>query len=445
MATSTSDDDYAADPVPADKRIAWPLVFFAQMGGATSLFFMQMTSVLVLNFGSRIALISIVYASVVGSAVGFGICRTAIKTGFGTNVLARRVLGFRGAGLCSIMLATNGFVYFAVEATIMGTSLKRFFPGLALWCVLPVLSLGMIPLIWFGMRVLAKLQLATFFLYLALLGFALYRSILAPSEGYDWLHFVPLRHPTFSIGLISGIGTMNSVIFISGMLAADYTRFARVSDIGPASLISGIGFQLFCYAFSGLLGLWFGVRYMDPNPGAYFVTMLGGWGTVFAIATQLRINLFNMYGGSIAFLNVLRQFADIVVSRHLTVALFGVAVALVLMFGLMSNLSLALNIVGMFTTCFTCLVLVDVFVLRPLTREEEAGGGTTHDSLPDWQWPAVGALVAGTTIGCVLEIGVFGPALAWLASLVAALCVTLFYACANRFFKSGEDAVSRSA
>ena len=418
MAAAALDSDYATDPVPDDKRIAWPLVFFAEMGVATALFFMQISSIVALRYGSRVAIIAIVYASIASSLVGFRICKVSATTGYGMNLLARRALGYRGAMLFSLIFGVNSVIYFGAEASIMGASLKPILPGVSLSVVLPAIALGMVPLVWFGMRVLARLQLMTFVLYAILLAAALAVSLGGSADKFAWLHYMPVKSPPFAAALVGAIGTMNSVVFTSALVTADYARFVRRSEMRAANLWVGIGFQAFCYGFSGMLGLWFSTRYHDTNPGAYFVTMIAGWGTLFAIATQLRINLSNMYSGSIAFLNLLRQVANLVVSRHLMVLLFGLVAAAALLFDLLSNLTVALGVIGMFVTCFACLVLVDCYVLHPEWSQHHQDG---------WCWPAVTSLVAATCLGCLLQTGMLGRTWSDLASLVAALVQSVLY------------------
>jgi purine-cytosine permease-like protein len=423
MAAATHDDDYSADPVPDSKRIAWHLAFFAEMGIATALFFLQVTSILTLRYGSAVTLMAIAYAVIAAACIGAGICWAAISTGFGSNLLARRALGYRGAVLFSLIYSANAFVYFAAEATIMGSSLTHLMPDIPLRLVLPAIALAMIPLVWFGMRLLARLQMLTFILYAVLLLAAIVISLMAPSSGRDWLHYKPATAPPLALSLLAAAGTMNSLIFISGLITSDYARFIHRSEIKIGTLFLGIGFQAFCFIFSGVLGIWFAVRYLNDNPGSYFVIMLSGWGTLFAIATQLRINLSNMYMGTISFVNFVQQVANIEVSRHFMVLLFGVSVSIALFFGMLSNLTFALTVIGMFTTCFTCLVLLDVYLLHPLRQNESA----SQAAVSDWQWPAVVSLVVSTATGCVFQVGVFGPNWAAMGGLVAAALLSILY------------------
>ncbi len=420
------DEDFAADPVPVDKRMGWPLVFSAELGIATALYFLQLTSIITLSYGSRVALIAVGYASIVACVVGYGMTRLAIQTGFGTNVFARRVLGYRGAVFYSLISAANSFVYFAAEATIMGASIKQLLPTLPLWIVLPVTALIMIPLVYFGMRLLAKLQLATMALYVVLLAAALFISARHPSL-VPWLAYRPDGVPGFGIGLLNAFALMNSIVFISGLFTTDYTRFTERSQLRLGSIVLGVAFQLFCFLFSGLLGIWFATRYLTTNPGAYFVMMLSGWGTVFAIATQLRINLANMYGGSMALVNILRQVADVDVSRHVMVLVFGMAVSGALFFDFTSHLTAALTAIGMFSSCFTCLVLADFYVLRPVSLLDETGVAVSQAATENWRWNAVASLLVATVVASLLRAGLCGPFWAATAGFLAAVLVVVLY------------------
>jgi len=439
MAGAVQDDDYAADPVPDSARVAWPMPFFASMGVATALFFMQVTSIIVLRYGSRTALIAIAYGFVVAGLVSFAVSRYAIRSGLGTNLLARQVLGFRGASLFSLIYGMNSFVYFAVEAIIMGSSLKGVLPGVPQWIVLPAVTMVMVPLVWFGLKILAKLQFATFLLYGLLLTIAIIICASHPVLGVNWLTYVPANPPPVGIGIIAAVGTMNSVVFTTGLLLADYARVVRRSHALAASAAFGLLYPGFCFIFAGLLGMWFATHYGNANPGMYFVTMLGGWGTLFAFSTQLRINLSNMYTGSLAFVNLVDQVASIQVSRHLMVFVFGMAVGVALFFDVFSDLTAALNFIGMFTTCFTCLVLADLYLVPKVHRRFEDAESSAIDEAIVWRWPAVFALAASTAGGCVLQTGIFGPVWVSIASVAAALCQTSIYLAWTRLLRSRED------
>lgn len=421
-------DDFAAEPVPDEARVRWPSIFFAIIGIGTALFFMQVTSIIAMKFGSAVALCAIAYASIVTAPLGFLAARISIRTGFGVSLLARLILGYRGAAFFSLLFGVTTFIYFAAEASIMGAALEGVSGGLPSWIILPGIAALMVPLVWFGMRVLARFQFVTFILYVVLLGTAVAMSI--PSAGHrtDWLHYQPAGAPSFWVGLLESLSIMNGVVFITGILTADYTRYVRKSDMRWACWVIGAGFPVFCFAFSGLLGLWFSVHYREANPGVYFVTILGVWGTVFAVATQLRINLANMYSGSIAFVNMFKQAVDLRVSRHVAIVLFGTGVSVALVMNVLDYLLTVMSIIGMFTTCFTVLLLLELYGMK--TGRFGALDITAYapGTIPNWRWPALGSLVVAASIGSFLLTGGMGPIGVFWASFAAGGAQIILYA-----------------
>jgi purine-cytosine permease-like protein len=429
--TSGVDDDFAAEPVPDEARAKWSSIFFATIGVATALFYMQVTSIIAIRFGSAVALCAIAYASIVSVLIGYAMAKLAIRTGFGISLLARVIMGYRGASLFSLLFGMTTLVYFAAEASIMAAALKGVFRGVPDFIVFPAIAMMMVPLVWFGIRVLARFQLASFVLYAILLFAALLVTHRTAGSGENWLHYLPKNAPPFWVGLLAALGIMNGIVFITGLLTADYARYVRKMDLTMGTWWVGVGFQLACFTLAGLLGLWFSVHNLEANPGLYFVAMLGSWGTVFAIATQLRINLANMYSGSLAFVNMLRQAADVRVSRHVMVLLFGITVGVALVVNLISYLTTAITVIGMFTTCFTVLLLTDIYVVR---RKEALSGetlGYRRGTIPDWRFPALLSWVAATAVGGALISGLFGAiGQAW-ASFAAGLVQIALYIAAT--------------
>ncbi|WP_208453229.1 hypothetical protein, partial [Burkholderia gladioli] len=94
-ASTHSDDDYASSPVPEDARTGWKGIFFATLGIATALFFAQIASIITVRFGVAAALIGLAYGYCVSTFVGVLLVRRSIQTGFGINIWARTVLGYR--------------------------------------------------------------------------------------------------------------------------------------------------------------------------------------------------------------------------------------------------------------------------------------------------------------------------------------------------------------
>ncbi len=426
-ATSSDDEDFAAEPVPASVRANWPGIFFAAVGMATALIYMQVTSIVTLEFGSSIAFLAIAYATIVSSFIAYLISSTSILTGMGTNLLARMVLGYRGAALFSLIFGFTTLIFFVAEATIMGAALRGALGSENNQTIQIAIAALMVPLVWFGMKLLVRFQFATFILYGVLLSIALWTSFSSAPYSGSWLSFTPKNAPGLGTSLISAIAIMNGLVFITALVSADFARFVRTDQTAIGSLFVGIGFQAFCFTLAGILGVWFSVRYQESNPGVYFVTMLGAWGTVFAVATQLRINLSNMYLGSLAFVNLIAQAFNKVISRHVIVVLFGLAASILLAFSFASYLEAALNLIGMFTTCFTVLAVLKLLEIRRLKNFALENLTCREGDLPDFRWQAVISLVTATMVGSALLLGAGGEIGILLASVIAGLCQIVFY------------------
>src|SRR5699024_275658 len=72
--------------------------------------------------------------------------------------------------VCSSDLATNFIMYCALEGMILVYALNEFFPAIPIWVYILVFGTVVIPLNWFGIKQLDKLQkwsLPLFFVFLA--------------------------------------------------------------------------------------------------------------------------------------------------------------------------------------------------------------------------------------------------------------------------------------
>lgn len=438
MAGSADEDDFATVPVPDEARSGWPPMYFAVMGIATALFNMQIIATITLSYGTTIALWTIVYAVVVGGLFGSAIVRSAINTGFGISLLARRVLGYRGASLFSMMAAFTGFTFFCAEADIMAASLKGVTGSLPDWITLPALAMIMVPLVYFGIRALARFQLATFFLYLVLVAIAIGISVTSAPARSDWLSFQPGARIDFGLALLTAIGLVNGSMFPIILVTADYARYVEREASSAGQWWLGPIFQFCTWGLQGAAGIWFAIRYSDANPGSFFVTMLGTWGIVLAVATQLRINLVNMYSGSLAVVNLVRQASDIVVSRHALVLLFGIVSAIGLVSGVTEYILPSLKIIGLFLMSFTILLLADLYLVRPVRNASslpyEVG------KIENWRPSAIISLLASTAVGGFLITGAAGARAELWATFATVFVQLLLYLIASAFEHRRNDA-----
>src|SRR5699024_9125799 len=116
----------------------------------------------------------------------------------------------------------------------------------------------------------------------------------------DWMTFLPEGAAVGGLGLLACIGTLNGVVGSQTLLTTDYARFIKRDNLKFGSFVVGFLPQFFAFFIMGVIGTWFGVRFLESNPGIYLVTVMGIWGAVLTIITQLRINVVNLNSASLA-------------------------------------------------------------------------------------------------------------------------------------------------
>ena len=163
-------DDYSFDKVPVEKRnMGWFSVTNITFGIATAIFYFQTGSVMALQFGAMNAIISAIYAIIIAGVLGTVIAYLSAKSGMNVNLMSRQGFGYIGASLTSLIYASNFIMYCAFEGMILVSAVHAFFPSIPLWLLIIVFGSIVIPLNWFGIKQLDKLQkwsLPIFFIFL---------------------------------------------------------------------------------------------------------------------------------------------------------------------------------------------------------------------------------------------------------------------------------------
>lgn len=115
-------------------------------------FYFQLGSVMALRFDS-------INAIIVAGTLGTFIAYLSAKSGMNVNLLSRGG-GFEyiGASLTSLIYASNFIMYCAFEGMILVYAVREFFPSLSTSILIIVFGTLVIPLNWFGIKQLDKLQ-----------------------------------------------------------------------------------------------------------------------------------------------------------------------------------------------------------------------------------------------------------------------------------------------
>ena len=444
--TEQTSDDYSLDRVPLNKRnMGWLSITNITFGIATAIFYFQMGSVMALQFGAINAIISAVYAIIVAGILGTFIAYLSAKSGMNVNLLSRGGgFGYIGASLTSFIYATNFIMYCALEGLILVSAVHEFFPVIPEWVLILFFGSIVIPLNWFGIKQLDKLQKWSLPLFFVFLIAAIVLAALQTSEydGYFWTYM----RENVQVGgsaLLLCIGMQHGIMGLTPLLASDYARFLKPKDTKFGIFAIGFIPQIFCFGVMGGLGIWFGVRLGEPNPGVYIVLLLGFWGALFTMLTQVRINVTNIYSGSLSLSSFFENIFHFKPGRRFWVVVTGLS-AIALMLGkIVNHLDTVMTFQGVFLLAWASVLVADAVIVKKILKIGPGYYEARQENLHKWNPVGVGALVISTTLGTIAALGFIGPFLqstaAFFASVLAAiLTVVIAIATKGKYYISEE-------
>ena len=424
--------DYSLDRVPREERKAgWLSITNITFGIATAIFYFQMGSVMALNWGAPNALISAGYAIIVAGILGTVIVYLSAKSGMNVNLMSRGGgFGYIGASLTSLIYASNFILYCAFEGLILVSAVHYFIPSFPKWVLILVFGLIVIPLNWFGIKQLDKLQKWSLPIFIFFLITAVVVSFIKPAVYTGPVFsYMPEGVQLGGTALLLCIGMHNGIMGLTALLASDYARYLRPKDIKVGSLAIGFIPQIFCYGVMGGLGIWFGVRYLEPDPGVYVVLLLGIGGALFTMLTQLRINVTNIYSSSLSLSNFFENFFRFTPGRRFWIVVSAV-VAIVLMLGnIVDHLATVMTFQGVFLFSWAAILVTDALVVKKWLKIGPNYYVATQDYLYKWNPVGVVSLLVASMVGTIAALGYMGVFLqstaAFFASILAAVLTVI--------------------
>jgi len=421
-------DDYSLGRVPRHKRnMGWISITNITFGIATAIFYFQMGSVMALQFGAINAIISAIYAIVVAGILGTFIAYLSAKSGMNVNLLSRGGgFGYIGASLTSFIYATNFIMYCALEGLILVAAVHEFFPAIPEWILILFFGSIVIPLNWFGIKQLDKLQkwsLPFFFLFLIA---AIIMAAIQPSgyDGYFW-SYMPEGVKAGGTALLLCIGMQHGIMGLTPLLASDYARFMKPKDTKIGIFAVGFIPQIFCFGVMGGLGIWFGVRLGEPNPGVYIVLLLGIFGALFTMLTQIRINVTNIYSGSLSLASFFENVFKFKPGRRFWVVVTGVTAIILMLMQIVDHLTAVMTFQGVFLMTWAAILVTDALVVKKLLKIGPGYYEARQRNLYRWNPVGVGALVIASGLGTVAALGFMGSFLESTAAFFAAILAAL--------------------
>jgi len=428
-------EDYALRYTPRHFR-KWSEARVAHTAfGATSFLALEaIGGAIALSYGFSNALWAILVVGLITFLTGLPISYYAAKHGLDMDLLTRGAgFGYLGSTLTSLVYASFTFIFFALEAAILGLAVQMV-TGWPIWVCYLVASIGVVPLVMHGITLISRLQLWTQPLWLLLL--VLPYAFVAWKEPERFVEFTSLA------GKVSGSSGFDTLMFGAAATVAfslvvqigeqvDYLRFlpertpanahrwwAAVLVAGPGWILPGM-LKMLGGAFLAFLVLQQQVptdKAIDPNhmylAGFAQVFDDPAWvlavTVVFVIVSQVKINLTNAYAGSLAWSNFFARLTHSHPGRVVWLV-FNVLIAVLLMvLGVFEALERVLGLYSNVAIAWVGALVADLVINKPMgwsPKHIEFRRAYLYDINP----VGLGAMLAASVLGVVAYAGAFGP------------------------------------
>ncbi|MGH2319189.1 purine-cytosine permease family protein [Planococcus sp. SE5232] len=433
--------DYTFDRVPREERkMGWLSITNITFGIATAIFYFQMGSVMALQFGAANAIISAIYAIIVAGILGTIIVYLSAKSGMNVNLLSRGGFGYIGASLTSLIYASNFIMYCAFEGMILVAAVHAYFSAVPVWLLIVGFGSVVIPLNWFGIKQLDKLQkwsLPVFAIFLVAAIVVAFNTT-SKFDGSFWT-YMPEGVQIGGTALLLCIGMQHGIMGLTALIASDYARFLKPKDLKIGSIAIGFIPQIFCFGVMGGLGIWFGVTLGESNPGVYIVVLLGLGGVLFTMLTQIRINITNIYSSSLSLSSFFENMFGFSPGRRFWVVVSGVVAIILMLGGIVEHLDVAMTFQGVALMSWASILVTDALVVKKWLKIGPGYYESRQRNLYKWNPVGVVALIVPTALGTIAALGYMGTFLqstaAFFALILASiLTVVLAVATKGRYY-----------
>jgi len=420
-----------------------------------------------LHYGFSTGFWAILVASLIIFITSFPISYYAAKNNIDIDLITRSAgFGYVGSTFTSLIYASFSFIFFALESAIMSQAFELYF-GLPLYLGYIVSSLIIIPLVFYGITFINKLQLYTqpLWIFLMVLPFI----VILAKDPTSLSHFVSLK------GTLSGSSEFSWYYFgfalgISLSLIAqigeqvDYLRFMpplteknrlkwwfAMLAAGPGWIIIGFmkqigGMFLASLALTASYSLvdaktpiemyTYGYTYLFHNPAIALSVA-----TFFVILSQIKINVTNAYAGSLAWSNFFSRVTHSHPGRVVWM-LFNIAISLLLMeLGIFDVLEKVLGLYSNFAIAWIGAIFADLVINKPLGLSPKiAEFKRAH--LYNVNPVGVGSMGIASLLSIFAFMGLFGS-FAQSYSAIIALFVSIILAPLIAYITDGKYYIAR--
>jgi signal transduction histidine kinase/purine-cytosine permease-like protein len=384
-------EDYALRYAASSYRRWSPgVVANTAIGGISFLALEAIGASITLSFGFHNAMLAVLVVSLVIFLVSLPIAYWCAVANVDIDLLTRGAgFGYIGSTITSLIYASFTFIFFAIETAIWAQALQLAF-GLNLVLGYLVCSLVIIPIVFFGVTLINKLQAWTQPIWVVLLvapfAFILFKD---PELVQAWATFGGRAGAGAGFNLLF-FGAASGVLFsLIGQIGeqADYLRFLPDRTVanrrawwtallaaGPGWIVIG-ALKVCAGSLLAVLALRMGSNATQAiEPIHMFVHaydhMLGSpalalaLATVFVTVSQIKINVTNAYSGSLAWSNCFVRLAHYHPGRVVWLV-FNVVIALLLsLLGIFETLQAVLSVYSTVAIAWIGALVADLVVLK---------------------------------------------------------------------------------
>jgi signal transduction histidine kinase/purine-cytosine permease-like protein len=439
------------------------------LGGISFLALEAIGASITLSYGFQNALMAVLVVSLVIFAVSLPIAYWCAVANVDIDLLTRGAgFGYIGSTITSLIYASFTLIFFAIETAIWAQALHLAF-GLQLALGYLLCSLVIIPLVFFGVTSISKLQMWSQPIWIVLLVlpfiFILYRdpALLRAWTAYDGLDGRAAGFDLLLFGAATGV--LFSLVAQIGE-QADYLRFlpertpknrrawwTALLMAGPGWIVIG-ALKVSAGSLLAVLALRMGSSAAQAvEPVHMFVhayqqvvadpVLALGLAAVFVTISQIKINVTNAYSGSLAWSNCFVRLAHYHPGRVVWLV-FNVMMALLLsLLGIFETLQTVLSVYSMVALAWVGALVADLAVLKriglspPYIEFKRA-------HLYNFNPVGCGATLIAVVVAAVAYVGAFGAVgqafFGFIALFVAfASAIAIAYATGGRFCIARPD------
>jgi len=386
-------EDYSLRFAPKSFR-KWPefVIVSTALGGISFLALEAIGGSLAISYGFSNAFWAIIVVSIIIFVTSLPIAYYAAKYNIDMDLLTRGAgFGYIGSTVTSLIYASFTFIFFAIEAAIMAQALELYF-GLPLSIGYVICSVIIIPMVFFGVTLINKLQLWTQPLWIILMVmpyiFILYKE---PALFSQWsmfaghsesgAHFDPILFgvaATVAFALVVQIGEQVDYLrFLPDQLKHNrFKWWVAVVSAGPGWIVIGC-VKMLGGAFLAFLAVSHGAsvdearepvhmyimgfKHVFSNPAVMLAVV-----TLFVVVSQIKINVTNAYAGSLAWSNFFSRVTHTHLGRVVWL-IFNVMIALLLMeMGVFQTLEKVLGLYSNVAIAWIGALVADLVINKPL-------------------------------------------------------------------------------